>query len=692
MTFPLRLRVSIAPGADLTADPATWPWTDITAYVRPRISINRGRPDESGQTPPGSCKIRADNAGGRFVARNPMGPWYPLLRRNCPLRTEAQVGGVWYTRSTTYIDELPVTFVAGSDDTYVDIVASGITRRLGQGMSLRSPQYRAISRSSPLAYWPLEDGEHATQAASPVIGVSPLSLISGSVKFAGTQGPDGSSALADFSSGGRMSAPVPAAAVSTSWRIEFDTLFSQFEPGAFAAALQWRTAGGVALWEIDAAQAADGGLSVQWETAAGGFDGLYSNTTIDDGQWHHIRVDASQSGGNIAVTVQVDGAVVISGSVPSVAMGAVSWLTINPTGEPSEQVPSIGHIAIWSPYSSSVDTLAAFRGHAGEVAPVRIARLCEEERVPCSVAGVLGEPMGPQPVGNLLTLLRDAEKADGGILYEMIDGRLGYLPRENRYNQTPALALTRGQLSGQLLPADDDRFVRNDVTVNRTGGSWAQASDPTHIAQQGRYDDDVTVNTLTDGALPNHAGWLVHLGTTDALRFPQLTVNFRNPRVTSAVIAAWLATDIGSRVTVSNPPPELALERIDQLVEGYAETLDRFEWSTVLHCSPAAGWDVATADGVQRVAADGSTLGADITSTALSLSLTSTAANGAWTTDATDFPLDLRVGGERVTAAAITGAGLTQTVTLSARGVNGIRRTWAAGTEVDVWEPAYVPL
>jgi len=150
--FPLPIRVSLALGADLTADPASWTWTDITAHARPRISITRGRQDELGQTPPGSCRLRVNNAGGRFVARNPLGPWYPLLRRNCPLRVEVQVDGVWYTRFTGFISELPTTFVPGSTDTYVDLVASGVTRRLGQGVALRSAQYRAISRTAPLAY------------------------------------------------------------------------------------------------------------------------------------------------------------------------------------------------------------------------------------------------------------------------------------------------------------------------------------------------------------------------------------------------------------------------------------------------------------------------------------------------------------------------------------------------------------
>nr|WP_307962051.1 hypothetical protein [Salinispora arenicola] len=55
--------------------------------------------------------------------------------------------------------------------------------------------------------------------------------------------------------------------------------------------------------------------------------------------------------------------------------------------------------------------------------------------------------------------------------------------------------------------------------------------------------------------------------------------------------------------------------------------------------------------------------------------------------------MDLQLGGgERVTATGITGTGLTQTVALSARAVNGVSRAWPDGTEVQVWAPAVVPL
>lgn len=124
--------------------------------------------------------------------------------------------------------------------------------------------------------------------------------------------------------------------------------------------------------------------------------------------------------------------------------------------------------------------------------------------------------------------------------------------------------------------------------------------------------------------------------------------------------------------------------------------------------SPPPDWQLAATDsafttgqmGIRFILSSAYTGALPVTATVsgyaatplLSVPITSTAANGPWTTDPTDYPLDIRVGGEPMTVAVITGTGLTQTATVSARGVNGVQRAWPAGTPVDVWAPAIAPL
>jgi hypothetical protein len=87
MTF--RAQVELALGVDPQSSPSTWPWTDITEWVRGGIQIDRGRADGFGTTPPSKMRCRVDNNGGRFVARNALGPWYGTVRRNLPIRVLA---------------------------------------------------------------------------------------------------------------------------------------------------------------------------------------------------------------------------------------------------------------------------------------------------------------------------------------------------------------------------------------------------------------------------------------------------------------------------------------------------------------------------------------------------------------------------------------------------------------------------
>ena len=671
--FPLPIRVRIALGADLTANPSTWTWTDITAYARPRITITRGTPDESSQAPPMSCRLRLNNAGGRFVVRNPLGEWYPLLRRNTPLRVEVQVAGVWYTRSTTFIAELPTTFVPGSDDTYVDVVTSGITRRLGQGAAaLLSAPRRYIMSTSPLAYWPLEDGQLAYQGWALAGGQSMR-------PFAGTH-PSG--AVITFAQWGRGDlAPWLPPTVSRSGNAGLTVIWSPVTmpaTGRWVVDFMYRSgtdAGGSAV-DVNPSYLSGGALGWPQLLLGPSFRGLdvamngesevtATAATLYDGQPHHVRWDVTESGAKVAWTVYVDGVAVNSGTTSGdMTLPAIRTLALTAEAQNGAAMAQ-GHVAVWTsppPVANAVD--AAF-GHAGESAANRMTRLCAEAGVPFVVAGSSSEAMGPQTPAPLLNLLREAEATDGGILFERTDGRLGYLRREERYNRPVGLALTYGQLAGSFAPTDDDRLVRNDVTVTRPGGSSAQAVDQAHIAAAGRYDDQVQVNALTDDVLADHAGWRVHLGTVDEMRYPQLTLNLGNARVDGAAVAAWLGSDVGSRMTVVDLPQGLGLPIIDQVVEGYDETIDRVEWSVGLHCSPAAPWDVATVDGEQRIAADGSGLAMGLGASGTSMLLLSTIDNGPWTEAAADFPVDIRVGGERVTASAISPA-VVDTFTRSA--------------------------
>lgn len=75
----------------------------------------------------------------------------------------------------------------------------------------------------------------------------------------------------------------------------------------------------------------------------------------------------------------------------------------------------------------------------------------------------------------------------------------------------------------------------------------------------------------------------------------------------------------------------------------------------------------------------------DSTSTSLSVSTTS---GPVWTTDASEMPFDIDVGGERMTVTAITGASSPQEFTVT-RSVNGVVKSHPVGTAVELFAPAH---
>ena len=213
-----------------------------------------------------------------------------------------------------------------------------------------------------------------------------------------------------------------------------------------------------------------------------------------------------------------------------------------------------------------------------------------------------------------------------------------------------------------LAPTDDDQLARNIVGVQRVDGAWGYATEtegPMLVSQppdgMGRYPTSLTRNLYNDDQPAQHASWYVNLGTVDELRYPVVRVSVQ---AAPAIADEVMSLDCGNRLKILDPTTKLPPGDIDLLVSGYRETLAQFEWDFELNCQPASPYTVIVLDDddLGRIDTDGSTLSAAATSTATTLVVhTTQTADGqvpVWTEDAGDYPMDLRVGGEVVTATA----------------------------------------
>lgn len=515
-------------------------------------------------------------------------------------------------RRTRFVGEVsswPSRWDVSGKDVRVPIEAAGILRRLGQGAkALDSSLRRRIPSSSPMAYWPMEEGQSSTQAFSPIDGVSPLSL--SNVNWAAADSLASSKALpALASSGGTLPqmlgrVPAPASAL-TSWSVRW--IYRLDTPNATRRTfMRVLSTGTVAEWFI---QSGSTGSTIIGNDSEGNnvfTQGVVTGSNLFN-SWVYVRFTATQNGGN--VDWRVDWADIggdmggIGGSYAG-TVGRPRSVASPPDGFSSDlDGMAIGHISVWNS-----NTTAAYSGAidawAGETAGARMTRLTTEEGVPFSQWGdaTLQEQVGVQTTDTLLALLGDAEDADGGILYERRDIiSLAYRDRLSMYNQPVALALdynVTGHVAPPLEPVDDDQHVRNDVTVSREGGASGRAileSGPLSIQNPplgvGVYDEAVTVNLYDDDQPEPHAYWRMHLGTWDESRYPVLNVDLA---AGPSLIDQVTALESGDRVQIAHPPAWLPPGPIDLFVQGGQEVIGHpNDWDVQLNCTPAGPWTVA---------------------------------------------------------------------------------------------------
>lgn len=582
-------------------------WNDITSDVRVRdgITITRGRQDEQEQPPPARCHLTLDNTDGNYSPSNPTGALFGLIGRNTPIRVQID-------SETRFVGEVsswaPRESVDGND-AWVDVVASGLTRRLGQGADpLRSAPRRWITATdpAPVAYWALDDPELSLLGRA-TVGSELWRPLSGSTRF-------GSETLAPWLGTG-------AAIVDQSGTMLGDVVMSTSPTALVVDHIRRADAGGSGPSVLDIRGNTESGgdhwiltftppdtVEIQLNVdGAFAFDTSDTFTDLFDDRPHHVRFAVAESGGLAAWSIRVDGEIALEGLSGSALLTGARQVRMSYTPGSSPTPLVFGHLAVWDSEPDFEEAVDAAFGHRGETAGRRIERLCSEEGITFTSRGDLDGTirMGPQHVDPLMDILREAARADIGVLYDAgaSEPQLAYRTRESLYNQTVALELDYGEAAPPLHPALDDLATRNDVTaLDRLTGGEAQAvreSGPMSVQAPpdgvGRVRDSVRLNLPSPLDLSDQAGWRLNLGTVADIRWPQVTVDLdASPALASAVSALG----IGDRITIDNLPSRVTPDLADLLVQGWTERIESHRRLITLNCTPAAPWTVGKLEGV----------------------------------------------------------------------------------------------
>ncbi|SES20852.1 hypothetical protein [Lentzea albida] len=567
--------------------------------------------------------------------------------------------------------------LSGNDAT-VEVDASGLLRRLGQGQpQLKSPLYRGITtaaRSSLQAYWPCEDSNGSTSIASALGG--PSMVVYGSPRFATNDDFVCSQPLPEMN-GSAWFGDVPAYEGTGVVQLRF--LMRVPASGSVDDRIIARMGiGGTAsLWEL--VYMTGGGLKLKAYNPSG--TPILDTGTVGfnvNGKLLRVSVELDQNGADVdwRMSVLEVGSTVggfTSGTLAGVLVDRCLQVQICPQQAMTDVV--IGHVSLESELTSLFTLDDELAAHTGETAGRRAIRLAAEEAQPLSYVGNPDntQRMGPQGIGTFLGLLQSCAKAERGTLGEARGhNELVFRSRASLYNAAAVatLNLSAGQVSNAPEQAPDDQLTVNDFVAKRAGGSSYRVireTGPMSVLppQQGgigRYDSSDEFDVEHDAQLPQLAGAAVNEGTQRRGRYPRISVRLHHPTIASSyqLHGSLLSVGLDDRVVMVNNTRIHVYDDIEQITRGWTESIGHVvgdvEHDITFNCSPAAPYNVVKLDDTVLGKLDSSSstldraLGAGVTSAWV------VSQREKWTTAPAQMPIPLAIGGERVTATAIGSA------------------------------------
>ena len=665
-------------------------WHLVEAREGGGSTISWGTTNPGVETDPAKVLTDLDNLSRWYSPRSIASPLHGKIGQNTPIRFTLDGGDPYVLDAAEWNPQRS----ADDQDAWTSIQAAGVLRRIGRGTSnIASAVTRAALGVAPanlLAYWPLEgNADAATQGTDSMYGREDVSvtwndssLLVGSLPLPKVISVD---ETYPKNGQGKLNGVVPSSgATSTTWTVACwfiaETTYTAdynsvnvIEWGALPAGSAGRA------WEVaissDFVLFANNGIFIQMDNSARAY---LDSFDVFDGQPHHMAVTLVQSGSNINVALYVDGSLADTGSATGYTLRPVDLIKIGARPESDgAQNPNmwVGGIGVWDVELTSDEVAAlyaAYDGYRGETAADRFTRLCLENGITPTVVGTAAEsvPMGPQVPRTLLQEFHEIIRTDDAHIFETrgSTNALTMVCGHAKLNVEPSLTLSYdGDIIPGLRPVVGDVGLRNDViakdpqgvtrrVIQETGPRNVQApeDDPQGVY---RYDTKIDVNPSTPAGLADAAGWKVHQGTYDGTWYASVVVDLD---AAPALITAVNALLPGALIALQDLPDDEALDTVHLLVLGFKDTVRAFRRTREIFCAPGEPYRVGvlaettgdTDPFVGHLETDGTETMAAVAVGATSFPVR-TLTGPIWTIDPDDFPLDVIVGGQRVSLASI---------------------------------------
>lgn len=208
--------------------------------------------------------------------------------------------------------------------------------------------------------------------------------------------------------------------------------------------------------------------------------------------------------------------------------------------------------------------------------------------------------MGVQSHKQQTELFKEMETLEQGIMKEAKTlWGLAYRTRIKVINATNAVTLSwsGGYINPDLTPVFDNLNLKNDITVHRHKGNKTQvtlSSGAMSILEPpqgtGRHKKTIKAIAAADEQLAALASHLLLVGIVSDERYPTVSVDMSHCGFTgngaAPLMSAIAGVEIGDVIALSNLPAWFPSTSSRQLVIGYSEVINAFNWIITWNCVP----------------------------------------------------------------------------------------------------------
>lgn len=642
------------------------------------------------------------------------------------------------------ISEWPQERDVTGNEQVVSLVAQGPKRRIAQGNSLaKSAIYNCTLAAGfpfsklPHVYWPLEGGEMTGSDTLDIMGTTSRITFNrpngtntvGRIRWGGDTTRPGSLQSPTITGGGALNGILEPPTEATAWAVQWQWKLN-FREGTTGTFQTVALPGGGQITVVPNHLAGSNSVIVGLTAPGVSNNNILSYTFDTDAEvedWHTFAITAEQSGSDVNFFLWVDGGTDVAHTQAGMTLAGLNYVAFASLPDTTSDF-SIGHISVYSGDLSGFDTISivdAAEGWPGESAPNRVHRLCDEYsfEVDWLTDNTIfendnGRTMGPQRVAALSSLLDDAEKINGGLLYEQrsVVG-LQFRALESMLSRSPWVTLNVGtdkHLSPPLKATSDDlrtvnsataqRVDGGEFTVTRTDGPLAAV--PAVEGGVGEYPKTLPFNCELEHDLRDLASWAVANGTIDQKRFPAVEIELHRSAIqdTAGLVSKLRDLDVGELISLAGLESSYIYDDPDTLVLGVSGYLDKLRHTLTLNTVPAEvyrtliiGSTAADSSEFSRLDSDTTVIDEDLDTSETDVTIEIEVGSAFWvdsTNYADHFPFDVIVGGEVMTVTACTTpTGQNQTMTVT-RNVNGLPggKSHTAGAKLSLHRPNYYGL